>query len=191
MSLIAYLQPIIIALIVVVSAACAFPSKAITKVRSLLMQAEDSIDVAFSLHGHYVVYTGRAMYLMDDARIDVEHKEQLQQAMDNARPFADPLILATLELVEFKEYAKYDLETFHVLKHNVDFWIKHFQPHVEILINVVRGTRLRFESQSHGNTLLAIGRRDRHGRHREGRGDLDFIGINGLSTTNRRASALA
>ncbi len=100
---------------------------------------------AFVLHGTFTAYQYHAYRLIAEAPISTPSQQTLWNAVNAATPFAQPTINATLELVEFKEYAQHDRETETVLKHNLKFWVEHFRPQVEVLINTVRGVMVYSE----------------------------------------------
>ncbi len=91
------------------------------------------------LHGTFIAYQYHAYRLIAGTSISAPQQNALWNAVNTAAPFAQPTINATLELVEFNEYARYDRETEVTLRRNLNFWVEHFRPPVESLVNTVRG----------------------------------------------------
>lgn len=99
----------------------------------------------FTLVGHYWAYDVRAAHLLNNSRLLEYQREPLINARQAVKPFVQPTALAAVELAEFYNLPYRDESQQIVLERNMEFWVEHLRPHVEVLINTVRSTRLTLE----------------------------------------------
>ena len=129
-------KALIIALLAIFASSC---STLISRARTELID-EPLECTGFALIGTYLVYEDRAEHLFDDPRLEEHQRPALTNARKAAEPFVRPTMFATVRLVEYLEEPYIDHAQRVILERNLEFWIHHFRPHVDVLVNTVRGT---------------------------------------------------
>lgn len=101
--------------------------------------AETAEQKAFALYGTFVVFEERGAAIVTDRRIDLDARRAIQRADARAKPVADSLLDAALEVQSVREQldaSDNDLET---VTRNLEGWITRFEPLVAELVRAVKG----------------------------------------------------
>lgn len=96
--------------------------------------------IGFSLVSTYWAYDAKITRMLKKSRLPEAQKTSLKKVRQAAQPFVQPTAEAAVELQEYINGPYVDHAQRVILERNMQFWINHFRPHVEVLVNTVRTT---------------------------------------------------
>jgi hypothetical protein len=103
--------------------------------------AETAEQKAFALYGTFVVFEERGASVINDQRVDLDARRAIQRADAAAKPVADSLLDAALEVNEVRQEIGASENRLETVTRNLENWIMRFEPLVAQLVSAVKGAR--------------------------------------------------
>ena len=121
--------------------ATAFTLEGCSTVAGPVRAAETTEQKAFAMYGTFVVFEEQGAKIVADSRIDVNARRAIQRADLAAKPVADDLLAAALELQEIREEFGASESRLESAARNVESWILRMEPLLAALVSSVKGAR--------------------------------------------------